>query len=183
MTATTSAPIPALVTGPRYYRSFASYYIPFRPVDELTYAQTEGAAYSVAYHDAEGRVVSFAKVQLVRPSKDERLIPLAGGRAPGTRVYFAPDGTEPIGYADTADLPAYDVGTVGPSGLSVAVVRIEKRIALHDVYIYRSDGTLRERRTESGGRTAVEVYDRTGARTETPPADDIVVRMPLPPVR
>ena len=89
MATTTKPHTVARVTGPRYYRSFASYYIPYRPVDELDYAETAGAAYSVAYHDASERIVRFTKVQLVRPSKETVEVPLKGMGAPGAPVYFA----------------------------------------------------------------------------------------------
>ena len=64
-------PPTTLITGPRYYRWFASYEIPFRPVDPVVFAETEGLpGYYAAYYDRAGRVVRFDKIQLVRVTKE-----------------------------------------------------------------------------------------------------------------
>jgi hypothetical protein len=52
----------AAIIGPRYYGSFATYHIPFRPIEPLTQAEAKSwEAYYVAYFNTDGKILSFAK--------------------------------------------------------------------------------------------------------------------------
>ncbi len=52
--------------GPYYYKSWATYFKPYRPVDKITLSEAKeleknGYAYYVAYFDNKGRIKSFDK--------------------------------------------------------------------------------------------------------------------------
>jgi hypothetical protein len=48
--------------GPYYYGSWASYFVPMRPVEPLSLAEAQKRpVYYEAFFDAEGRIVRFAK--------------------------------------------------------------------------------------------------------------------------
>lgn len=169
MTATTRPQATALVSGPRYFRSFAPYYIPFRPIDETTYANTAGlAAYAIAYFDSSGRVVRFTKVQLVRPNAENARMAVEGPTIPGSNVYFAANENNQmigkrIAYLDTADRTDYFAGTVDPAGRSAEVARVMKQEAFTELYTYWPTGRLRERWTHLPDKTTRnEYYDQKG---------------------
>src|SRR4051794_17253743 len=85
---TNHVPVTA-VAGPRYYRSFVSYEVPFRPDGSLQFADTEGLrSFYVAYQDLAGGVVRFDKVRLVRLEGPSQEVELSKLEPPGTAVYF-----------------------------------------------------------------------------------------------
>lgn len=52
--------------GPYYYKSWANYHLPYRPVDEVSKSgaeelENQGFSYYIAYFDEEGRIKSFEK--------------------------------------------------------------------------------------------------------------------------
>jgi hypothetical protein len=52
--------------GPYYYKSWASYFLPYRPVDEISRPDAEGLerqgfAYYIAFFDEQGLIKSFEK--------------------------------------------------------------------------------------------------------------------------
>lgn len=164
-----------LVTGPTYYRSFASYEIPFRPVDPVPFAGTEGLrSFYVAYHDPAGRVVRFDKVQCVRASKDVQTLPMSGDAAAGSAVYFAavadpssgavrPGGM--LGYGGTEDRGEFFAGVVGPTGNECTVTRMRRDVAFTDRYEYWPNGRLRSRvKSGPNQEPAGESYDDSGNR-------------------
>ncbi len=176
MIPTIDAPV-APPTGPRYYRSFASYEIPFRPIEPVAFADTEGLrSFYVAYHDRSGRVVRFDKLRLVRVEKEPRTCALPTAREPGSAVYFAavsnPSGGEPqlggqLAYPETEAHDEFFAGVVGPSGKDCKVTRLRREVAFTDTYAYWPGGRLRSRVKSGPEQDAVgEYYDADGNKVE-----------------
>ncbi len=144
-----TAPDPA-PGQPRYYRSFVSYQIPFRPSEPITFEESEGlVSYYIAHHDEAGRVVRFDKIQLVRAVKGTRACPLPTPIAPGAVVYFAataggPAG-DPLEYGETEGLDEIFAGEVGPDGMTVNATLLRRERAFSDAYDYWPDGALKRR--------------------------------------
>ena len=163
------------ITGPRYYRWFASYEIPFRPVDPVVFAETEGlAGYYAAYHDLAGRVARFDKVRLVRVAKEPWTPAPSVAWKPGVAVYFTavPDSSgekrEPgkqIAYAETEACDDFFVAMVEPSATAGTIARLRREIAFTDSYTYWPNGEMRTRSKTLHGQPSVhEQYDAAGTR-------------------
>lgn len=174
----TETPTSAQAAGPRYYRSFASYHIPFRPIDEMTYPETEGlAAYYVVFRDFAERVVRFTKIQVeqLRPGH-EFYMALQPPASPGTMVYFAvtdqserfPNRDDQIQYSDTLDRREYYTGIIEFDRTEAKVVRVKKQEVFTDEYEYWPSGQLRKRVTSRPGQPIVfESYDERGRLVKT----------------
>jgi hypothetical protein len=164
-------------TQTRYFRSFASYEIPFRPQDPLSFAQTEGlASFYKVYLDLAGRVVRFDKIRLVR--MPEQNIGLPYQASPGQAVYFESvrdSASEKVGvgqktdYAQTELANEFFVGVVDQGGQTCSGRLIRKEIAFSDVYEYGASGRLR-RRTLTGldRMPTITNYDSKRGTTSTP---------------
>ncbi len=121
----TNTPVPAR-TAPRYYRSFLSYEVPFRPEDPVEFADTEGLkSFYAAYFDEAGRVVRFDKLRLVRADKKPRELPLPIAAPPASTVYFevvrdpAPSEPSPgkqLSYQETEPLNEFFAGKPDSTG-------------------------------------------------------------------
>ncbi len=173
--------------NPRYYRSFAAYEIPFRPVEEVTFAGTERLrSYCHAYHDQAGRVVRFDKILLVWAEKEPRLVALSTAEEPGTPVYLAvipdPSGAEPkigeqIAYGDTEDREEFFTGEVLPSGVECKVRRFRRDTVFTETYAYWPSGRLRSRvKSRQGQKPVVEDYDADGNKIDEPLPNGVLAR-------
>ncbi len=168
----TSAPTTAL----RYFRSFLSYEIPFRPDDPITVADTEGLhTFYIAYYDPAGRLIRFDKLQLVRAGTGPLTFTLPSPAKPGTMACFAvlgdPANNEPS-IGDRLDFPATEAlvqffaGKVASDGLTGAATLFRKDIAFSDSYDYWPNGRLRKRvLTRTGHLPTIVVYDQDGRPT------------------
>ena len=172
MTRTLDPPA-ALVTAPRYYRWFASYEIPFRPVDPVAFAETEGLrGYYVAYHDLAGRVVRFDKVRLVRVTKEPWTPAPSVAVEPGVAVYFiavpdpSGDKREPgdrIEYLETEEYDEFFAGEIESSTRAGTIARLRREVAFTDTYSYWPNGRMRSRVKSGPGQESVgEYYDADG---------------------
>jgi hypothetical protein len=182
MSTTSEAPVGAL-HGPCYYRSFASYAIPFRPEGALEFADTEGLrSFYVVFYDPVGRVTRFDKRQLVRVDDEPREVQLATHAEPGARLYFEPvqrrnarsvDVGNQCEYRDTEHLKDFFVGKVGPSG-QTDVVLFRRDVAFAEAYEYWPNGHLRKRvMTGPDQPPSVALYDQEGCPIqEAPPIQE-----------
>ncbi len=167
MTRTINTPFVPLV-GPCYYEGFATYKIPFCPIDPVTFADTEGhSSFYLAYHDQAGRVVRFDKLRRVWADKEPRIVALPTAREPGSAVYCAvvvdsPGSEAKVGqeleYAETEELDDFFAGNVLPSGLECKVRRFRREIAFTDTYAYWPNGRMRSRIKSGPDRETVEEY-------------------------
>jgi hypothetical protein len=144
----------------KYFRSWASYEIPMRPVDPVTYEGSEElASYYVGSYDERGRLVRLTKV--FREVLLTRNIEMETDLAPGTRLYFeATPSAQPgqrISFSATEALDAYFRGVVVEPGRYVELEMISRTIFFGDEYAYWPNGTLRHRIAQK----------RDGSRTET----------------
>lgn len=172
------SPSAAPATGRQYYRSFASYEIPFRPVKPVSYAETEGlAGYYAAYRDPAGRVVRFDKIGLVRLSR-ETWIP-SPLDPPGSSFFIAVSGPgeaeyhpgTPIAYTETEKLDEFFVAVVESPGTPSTLVRLRREITFTDTYTYWPNGEMRSRVKGPANKPSVtEYYDTEGNRLEERPA-------------
>ena len=111
---------------PGYFRSFASYEIPFRPDEPIDFVDTEGLrSFYAAYRDAAGRLIRFDKVRLVRAENAPRPFALAAGEPPGATLYFkarrdpatlVPRPGEQLDYKQTEPLNEFFVAQVDSTG-------------------------------------------------------------------
>ena len=136
--------------GPRYFRSFASYEIPFRPDEPVeAFSQTEGLkSFYRAFFDAEGRVHRFDKLLMVHAEKVDRDIKLSAKESPGATVYFEvvrdPQTRrlgvgKPLLYSETEQLAEFFAGEVDASGQTCRAVLLGREIAFSDTYDYWPD--------------------------------------------
>ncbi len=144
----------------KYFRSWASYEIPMRPVDPVTYEGSEElASYYVARYDEHGRLVQLTKI--FREALLTRDHEMEMDFARGTRVYFeATPSAQPgqrISFAATEALDAYFRGVVADPGRHVKLELIRRTVFFSDEYAYWPNGTLRHRIAQK----------RDGSRTET----------------
>lgn len=137
-----------------YYRTFASYRIPFYPQGELLYRETQGLnSFYIGYHDASGRLLQFVKLLLERVSATPEVLNFTG--EPGLHLYFraernAPNsGTvtigEQIAYEDTEASTEFFAGSVETSGAQATLFHLRKQQAFRDFYLYDRSGKLKER--------------------------------------
>lgn len=178
MTTTTDSPV-APPAGPRYYRSFASYEIPFRPDDPVAFADTEGLrSFYVAYHDPAGRVVRFDKLRLVRAERVPREFGLPTAEEPGSVIYFEAVHDpatrdlrlgERLPYRETEPLDEFFAAQVDPSGRACRATLFRKEIAFSDAYEYWPTGRLQKRTMTGPDRPkSVAHYDRDGRPVADP---------------
>jgi hypothetical protein len=165
-----------MAINPRYFRSFASYELPYRPLDPVEFKGTAGlATYYRADFDEAGRVVCFDKILLERVSRGTFKLPHA--ERPGLPVYYdahrnSDDKAAPykrIDYAETESQSEFIAGTVDDTGLVAHVSHLRRNTEFRDEYTYWPNGQLR-RRTRNIPRSAVAVeehYDADGRRIET----------------
>jgi hypothetical protein len=154
--------------GPRYYRSFASYKIPFEPDEPVEFADTAGLrSYYVAYHDAAGRVVRFEKVSLVRAEKEPREFALPAPEEPDATLYFRvvrdsaskePCLGEQLDYRQTESLTEFFAGKVDAPGKTCRAGLFRRESAFTEAYDYWPNSRLRKR-TRVG---SVVHFDREG---------------------
>ena len=170
-------PLAALVTGPRYYRWFASYEIPFRPVDPVAFADTEGLyGYYAAYHDLAGRVVRFDNIQLVRVSKEPWTPASSVVCKPGVAVYFTavpgPSGGKriPGDQIEYPEIEAFDeffAGSIESSARTGTIALLRREDAFTDTYTYWPNGRMRSRVKSGPDQKSVsEYYDARGKQID-----------------
>jgi hypothetical protein len=147
-----------LGNGPRYFRSFASYEIPFQPDEPVEkFAQTEGLkSFYRAFFDSENRVCRFDKLLMVRVEKEEHEIKLPVKGSPGAAVYFEvvrdPQTRKSsvgkrLTYLQTEKLEEFYVAEVDSSGQKCRAVLFARETAFSDTYNYWPSGCLRTRTT------------------------------------
>jgi hypothetical protein len=147
-----------LGTGPGYFRSFASYEIPFRPDEPVEdFAGTEGLkSFYRAYFDAGGRVRQFDKLLMVRSEEEDREFKLSADEKPGSTVYFevvrdpltrVPGIGKRLTYPETEQLPEFFAGEVDSLGKACRVLLLGREISFSDTYEYWPTGRLRTRST------------------------------------
>jgi hypothetical protein len=167
----------ALVTGPRYYRWFASYEIPFRPVDPVTFADTEGLyGYYAAYRDLAGRVIRFDKIRLERVSKEPWTPPSSLAVEPGVAVYFTavpgPSGGkripgDRIEYLEIEAIDEFFAGSIDPSTRTGTIALLRREVAFTDTYTYWPNGRMRSRVKSGPNQQPVsEYYDTDGKQID-----------------
>jgi hypothetical protein len=172
MTSTVDTPIVPLAE-PCYYRSFAAYEIPFRPVEPVTFAETEQLrAFCLAYHGQAGRVVRFDKILLVWAEKEPRLLALPTHKEPGSAICFAvnpdPSGGEPkvgdeVEYVETEACDEFFAGEVLSLGMECKIRRFRREISFTEAYDYWPSGRLRSRvKCRAGEKPVAEYYDVNG---------------------
>jgi hypothetical protein len=162
---------PAQAVRTAYFRSFASYRIPFEPEDELSFAETEGLnSYYVARFDLNGRLVEFDKILLqklesratdVRKKNDSpmRVLFMAERRGGAVEV-----GRE-IAYAETEELAEFFMSELAPHPKTLTLFRRE--LALQDRYSYWPNGVLAQRVLHRMDQSvAVWSFDEKGERLE-----------------
>ena len=169
-------PSAAPAIGRRYYRWFASYEIPFRPVDPVTYTETEGLkGYYAAYHDPAGRVVRFDKIRLVRLAKEPWTPPPSDPVDPGGMTFFASvpgpgDERKPghrIPYPETEASDEFFVGVAESPEAPGLLMRLRREIAFTDTYTYWPNGEMRSRGKSAPDKASVcEYYDADGNRLD-----------------
>lgn len=154
----------------QYFRSWASYRIPYQPTDPVAYADAEEAValYAGAY-DELGRLTRFTKYL-------RSAVPLAGvatldAPAVGTRAYNRaerrPDGTlmagEAISYRETESLRSFVRRSLRQGETAPTVELVTVTVAFEDVYEYWPNGRLKVRRSRTAdGRERVVTYDPSG---------------------
>jgi hypothetical protein len=182
-----SAPITkttnGLENGPRYFRSFVTYEIPFRPDEPVErFAETEGLkAFYRAYYDAEDRVHQFDKLLMVRAEKEVCAIELSEKETPGSAVYFEVDrdpgtGESSVGkrlkYPETEPIAEFFAGEADSSGRVCQAVLFKREIAFSDTYEYWPTGRLRVRTTTKTEHSPqVAHYNEKGRRVAAPAAE------------
>jgi hypothetical protein len=175
-TATLDPPATA-ITGPCYYRWFASYEIPFRPVDPVAFADTEGLyGYYAAYHDLAGRVVRFDSIHLVRVTKEPWTPAPSVACKPGVAVYFTavpgPSGGqrelgEQIEYAETEQCGEFFAGSIDSSTRTGTFALLRREVAFTDTYTYWPNGRMRSRVKSGPDQKSVsEYYDARGKQID-----------------
>jgi len=147
-----------LENGPRYFRSFVSYEMPFRPDEPVEgFAETEGLkSFYRVYFAADDRVHQFDKLLMVRAEKEGRAVELSEKEAPGSAVYFEVDRDRETGevsvgkrlkYPETEHIVEFVAGQADSSGRVCQTVVFKREIAFSDTYDYWPTGRLRLRTT------------------------------------
>ena len=80
--------------GPYYYKSWASYGLPHRPIDQISYEEAKrlanrGYAYYIAHFDRGGRITSFEKIL---DGKSSMKVNYEYGDDVVTGVWYGPNG-------------------------------------------------------------------------------------------
>lgn len=157
--------------GLKYYRTFSSYRIPFKPQGELEYSETKGLkSFYIGYHDTNGCLIQFVKLLLERISTAS--VSLTRRGEPGQEVFFRVqrgcngEGTgvgDPIDYAATETSTEFFQGTLDASGTSAQLFLMRKEQVFRDFYLYEPSGRPKVRlllRRNSG--TSVWYFDEKG---------------------
>jgi hypothetical protein len=186
MTADTPATAPI---RPRYYRWFASYEIPFRPTEEVEFADTEGLwGYCSAYKDRTGRVIRFDKWNVFYGEQNPREVKLPKAQPPETAVYFEvvrdpATGEASIGkqieYVDTELLDQFFAGRVDPSGQTCQGRLLHRARQFSDTYVYWPNGEMKTRiMTKAGQSPVARYYDPEGREIAAPLPEPAVAEAP-----
>ena len=155
----------------QYYKSWASYQIPMRPVDPIDFAQTEPlTSFYLATFDQSNRLKRFVKYLVERKSVGIRH--LQGRSAPNSVVYFAAlpssaasevDMGKALVYQDTAGCSVYFRGVVDSTGDQADLQMVRRSIFFTDEYSYWPNGQLKERvMTKKDGTVVKTRFDEHG---------------------
>jgi len=156
----------------QYFKSWASYPIPMRPVDPIDFKETESLnAFYLAYYDDSSRLVRFVKYLVDREEIEEKR--LNNSLSANAFHYFeavpsrdneykwAPG--RAIEYCQVESLGRYIKATVSHSGAFAHLVLIVHHIVFTDDYSYWPNGKLRARvQTKQDGTTIRSSYNEAG---------------------
>jgi hypothetical protein len=151
----------------QYFKSWASYEIPMRPANPVSYSETEGlTTYYLGEYDEQANLVRFVKfLREVRASERAR-VPVEGRNK---TVYFdaLPEGNRyrpgrQLAYAETEGRPAYFTGS--PGGENRADVNlVMQTVFFDDEYSYWPNRQLKQRVMRKKDGTVLKwAFDRAG---------------------
>jgi hypothetical protein len=154
----------------RYFKSFQSYVIPFVPIDEIDFAETENLrVFYIGSYDEAGVLMRFAKY--FRTATDiTNDFQLTALRAAGNRVYFESRQTlegaevgQVVDYVATRSLLEYFAGVVDETGRAGMCSLIRRTLMFEDSYAYWPNGKLQTRGSKSqDGTVTIRQYDQQG---------------------
>ena len=137
--------------GEQYFKSWASYHIPRRPVDPITYSATEPLeSFYLAIYDASGKLAKFTKY--LREMDPAGRLSVEAKHPARKAIYFqaVPDahgnlrpGNE-LPYSETTGLSVYFKGITDSTGKSVELELVHVAIFFSDEYSYWPNGKLKD---------------------------------------
>lgn len=158
----------------QYFRSWASYHIPMRPVEPISYAETEPMeTYYLAIYNNSGDLVRFTKYLRERGAAGR--VSLAAKRSPRSMIYLEATADasghfgagKELSYLQTKGVPAYFKGIVDDTGLSADIEFVRQIVFFTDQYSYWPNKKLKERVMHGDDGTVIRsFFDQSG--TEIP---------------
>jgi hypothetical protein len=151
----------------RYFKSWAGYSFPRRPVGPIVYADTEALnSFYAAGYDENGHLTMFTKF-LKRQGKQINSSQLLKA-SPGVTKYFkivsGDDGQIKVGeelkYVDTEGVASYFQGRANENGYIQVLTTIMITVFFEDRYIYDSNHKLLSRELlKEDGSTSREIFE------------------------
>lgn len=163
----------------QYFKSWASYQIPIRPTQPISYHETESLiSYYLGDYDEGGQLVRFTK--FLRKSTPDGAVPIKGGHPIGGVLYFSaePHGQmgysvgDPLTFEKTANLTVYYKGNVKPGDQMAKLELIQTELFFVDDYSYWPNGHLKSRTMQKyTGEVQHKYYDEIGHETQPMPTN------------
>lgn len=162
---------------PRYFARWTGHAHPFRPREPIEYAVAEQSrTFNAFIYDDRDWVTGFDKwVAHATPHDPNDVI---GRDLPRGQVFFesVPAGNGRPGRIltlnETEPLTEYFRARVHPDGSIATLERVRRERTIHHEYTYWEDGSLKEVRFASGGKTGYGEFDRAGNMVNTVVRDE-----------
>ena len=154
----------------QYFKSWASYQIPMRPTQPLSYQETENlASYYLGYYSEDGRLVRFIK--FLRKPTPGGTVQLEHSKATAGILYFSAEKHgqaeysvgSPLNFEQTSSHAVYYKGIVKPNDNTVKLELIQTDVFFVDDYTYWPNGNLKSRTMQKQtGEIQHKDYDESG---------------------
>ena len=151
----------------KYFKSWAGYSFPRRPVGPIGYADTEGLkSFYVAVYDENGSLIRFTK--LLKYNGRQLVLEPSHKADAGSTAYFrfviGDDGRiipgEQLRYVDTEGMAAFLQGQANESGQIQVLTVVTTAVFFEDRYVYDSNRNLKSRELrKEDGSTFQESFD------------------------
>lgn len=150
----------------QYFKSWASYAIPMRPVHPISYEESEElSSYYLAVYDQQGNLTRFTK--FVREALRTVDLKADDDLTLGTRLYFEATRSGQIGqridFSATKGLENYLSGVVATLDRNVELKLMSQTVFFEDEYKYWPNGSLKHRIAwKSDGSRTETFFDESG---------------------